>query len=42
MEHGYDQATEISNFMRQADFFEVFTRQDYGGNDRVTGGRWPG
>ncbi len=42
LEHGYDQATEIADFMRRASFTELFTRQDFGGNDRVTGGRWPG
>lgn len=39
LEHGYDQAEEVVDLMQCAGYSEVFTRQDYGSNDRVTGGR---
>lgn len=39
LEHGYDQAAEVSDLLQHADFNEIFTRKDYGGNDRVTAGR---
>ena len=39
LEHGYDQATEVSDLLQHADFNEIFTQKDYGGNSRVTGGR---
>ena len=39
LEHGYDQAAEVSDLLQHADFNEIFTHKDYGGNDRVTVGR---
>ena len=39
LEHGYDQAAEVADLLQHADFTEVFSQKDYGGNDRVTGGR---
>jgi release factor glutamine methyltransferase len=39
LEHGYDQAAEVSALLQHADFNEIFTQKDYGGNSRVTGGR---
>ena len=39
LEHGYDQAAEVSDLLQHADFNEIFTQKDYGGNSRVTGGR---
>ena len=39
LEHGYDQAIEVSDLLQHADFNEIFTQKDYGGNSRVTGGR---
>ena len=39
LEHGYDQAAEVSALIQHADFNEIFTQKDYGGNSRVTGGR---
>lgn len=39
LEHGYDQAAEVADLLQNADFNEIFTQRDYGGNDRVTGGR---
>jgi len=39
LEHGYDQTGEVTERLRQQGFKEIFTEKDYGGNDRVTGGR---
>ena len=39
LEHGYDQAAEVSYLLQHADFNEISTQKDYGGNDRVTAGR---
>ena len=40
VEHGYDQAEAVCNIFKGAGFKEVRTVKDYGGNDRVTLGRW--
>ena len=37
LEHGYDQANEVTEMLADAGFEAVFTRRDYGGNDRVSG-----
>jgi release factor glutamine methyltransferase len=42
LEHGYNQAEEVTELMCQTGFTEIFTQQDYGRNDRVTGGRMAG
>lgn len=39
LEHGYDQAAEVADLLQHADFNEIYTHKDYGGNDRVTAGR---
>lgn len=39
LEHGYEQAAAVSNMLQLADFNKIFTKMDYGGNDRVSGGR---
>lgn len=39
LEHGYDQAIKVIELLRNEGFKEIFTEKDYGGNDRVTGGR---
>ena len=39
LEHGYDQAAKVAELMQKAGFKEVFKKQDYGANDRVTGGK---
>jgi len=39
LEHGYDQAAEVMDLLQHADLKEIFTEKDYGGNDRVSGGR---
>jgi release factor glutamine methyltransferase len=36
VEHGYDQAVKVQQLFREAGFSEVSSRQDFGGNDRVT------
>lgn len=40
LEHGYDQADSVANMMQAANFCQLSTIQDYGGNDRVTLGKW--
>ncbi|MDP3858210.1 MAG: peptide chain release factor N(5)-glutamine methyltransferase [Stagnimonas sp.] len=41
LEHGYDQGAAVRALLAQAGFAEVGTRRDYGGNERVSGGRRP-
>ena len=38
-EHSHDQAAQVAKLLQKASFDEVFSRQDYAGNDRVTGGK---
>ena len=40
LEHGYDQADQVANKLKQAGFEQVETRRDVGGNPRITGGCW--
>jgi release factor glutamine methyltransferase len=40
LEHGYDQAEQVANKLKQVGFEQVETRQDFGGNPRITGGCW--
>jgi release factor glutamine methyltransferase len=40
LEHGWDQAAAVQALLAQAGFTEVQSRQDLGGVDRCTGGRW--
>ncbi len=42
LEHGYDQASNVAEMMLKAGYKDIFKQQDYGGNDRVTGGRKAG
>ncbi len=41
-EHGWDQAADVAQLMRDAGFAQVQHRQDLAGTDRCTGGQWPG
>lgn len=41
LEHGYDQGEAVRQLLIGRGFADVATRQDLGGNDRITGGRWP-
>lgn len=41
VEHGYDQQAAVTELFRQAGYLDVATREDLGGNPRITGGRWP-
>jgi release factor glutamine methyltransferase len=41
LEHGYDQGAAVRELMAQAGLLEIATRQDLGGNDRVTLGKNP-
>lgn len=40
LEHGHDQEAAVRALLEQAGFGELATRHDFGGNPRVTGGRW--
>lgn len=42
VEHGYDQAEAVQVLFRARGFESVGSRQDYGQNDRMTFGQWPG
>jgi len=42
LEHGYDQAAAVRSRLTALGYARVFSVQDYGGNDRVSGGCWPG
>lgn len=42
LEHGYDQAQAVRRLLQQLGYAQVFSARDYGGNDRVSGGCWPG
>jgi release factor glutamine methyltransferase len=39
VEHGFQQAKDVSDVLSQHDYQDIFTVKDYGGNDRVSGGR---
>lgn len=41
LEHGYDQAGPVRQLLSRLGYEQVFTAGDYGGNDRVSGGRRP-
>ncbi|WP_286240016.1 peptide chain release factor N(5)-glutamine methyltransferase [Neptuniibacter halophilus] len=41
-EHGYDQGLICRNLLMELGYIHVETRRDYGGNERVTLGQWPG
>ena len=40
LEHGYDQGASVRKLLQLAGFAAIETRQDDGGNDRITGGVW--
>ncbi|PLR39183.1 peptide chain release factor N(5)-glutamine methyltransferase [Chimaeribacter coloradensis] len=42
LEHGWQQAAAVRACLAARGFSDVATRQDYGGNDRITFGRWAG
>ncbi|PIE23385.1 MAG: protein-(glutamine-N5) methyltransferase, release factor-specific [Neptuniibacter caesariensis] len=41
-EHGYDQGVPCRDLLQRLGYVDIGTQQDYGQNDRVTYGRWPG
>ncbi len=41
LEHGYQQGEAVRQCLAAAGYRHVETRQDYGGNDRVSLGQWP-
>ena len=42
LEHGYDQAEAVCDYLRQRGFVNVQNRSDLGGNPRISGGQIPG
>lgn len=40
LEHGYDQAEQVCEYLRMRGFLEVENRRDLGGNPRISGGKW--
>ncbi|MCE2593563.1 peptide chain release factor N(5)-glutamine methyltransferase [Motilimonas cestriensis] len=40
MEHGFAQGEAVRNLLTQNGYCDVHTVQDYGGNDRITLGKW--
>ena len=40
LEHGWTQGEPVRNLFRQAGFTQVETCRDYGGNERLTLGKW--
>lgn len=41
LEHGYDQGEAVRALLRAQGFADVATRRDLGGQERISGGRWP-
>lgn len=41
LEHGHDQGAAVRTLLAAAGFTDIETRKDFGGNDRVSGGRKP-
>jgi release factor glutamine methyltransferase len=42
LEHGWQQGESVRALLQAAGFSAVATHRDYGDNDRVTLGQWPG
>ncbi len=42
LEHGWQQGEAVRDLLRRRGFIEVSTHRDFGGNERVSGGRWEG
>ncbi|WP_413732741.1 peptide chain release factor N(5)-glutamine methyltransferase [Sodalis sp. RH20] len=42
LEHGWHQGEAVRGLLARAGFVLVCSRRDYGGNERVTMGQWPG
>lgn len=40
LEHGYQQADAVQDFLKQAGFSHIRSVQDYGGNNRLSLGQW--
>lgn len=40
LEHGHDQGAAVRDLLNAAGFAEVSTRRDFGGNERISGGRF--
>lgn len=41
-EHGYDQTAAVQEILKQLNYTEIDSAQDYGGNDRITWATWSG
>ncbi|MCR6650671.1 MAG: peptide chain release factor N(5)-glutamine methyltransferase [Cellvibrionaceae bacterium] len=42
LEHGWRQAETVRSLLAEAGFADIFSRRDYGGHERMSGGRWHG
>lgn len=42
LEHGWHQAEAVRSLLAEAGFTDIFSRRDYGGHERISGGRWHG
>lgn len=42
LEHGWRQGEAVRDLLASQGFADVFSRRDYGGNERISGGRWHG
>lgn len=42
LEHGWRQAKAVRSLLSDAGFADIFSRRDYGGHERISGGRWHG
>lgn len=40
LEHGYNQAEAVRNLLQKQGFTDIESKQDYGANWRISGGRW--
>ena len=42
LEHGWRQGEAVRDLLASQGFADVFSRRDYGGNERISGGHWHG
>lgn len=42
LEHGWRQGEAVRDLLNSQGFADVFSRRDYGGHERISGGRWHG
>jgi release factor glutamine methyltransferase len=42
LEHGWQQADAVRSLLKEAGFFDIFSRRDLAGHERISGGYWHG